>query len=226
MENVNNKKSFVLYCDTYQSIKDFCVEDKAILLDSIFQYSIDKTILQLSPVAGVAFSFIKTTLDRDEIKWERIKTVRKESGSKGGKQRQANIANASFAKQKVASVAVSVNDNVNENVNEINNSYVIFQDDKTIKYVSEKEIRKHAQTILGGYHNIKNIPDENRSQSVNGWFDNFVYWVGQYSLKQIGTSLTNFLNDDWGKEQTLSVFFKTTDSKGEPVDRIGDFLQK
>lgn len=226
MENEIIKKSFVLYCDTYESIKNLSVEDKAILLDSIFQYSIDRTILQMSPVAKMAFGFIKTMLDRDEAKWEKIRESRKEAGSKGGKQRQANVANASFANQNLANVAVSVNDSVNGNVSEINEFFNIRQDDKTTKQITQKEIYQYAQIILKGYYETKNIPVDNRSQLVDSWFDNFTFWVQEYSLNQIAKALTNFLKDEWGINQPLSIFFKQTDSQGEPVDRIGDFLQK
>lgn len=112
----SQKKSFVLYCDIYNSIKDFTIDDKATLLDVMFCYSIDKNVPKMSPIAEVAFSFIKTILDRDEEKWNQIREVRREAGSKGGKQRVANQANATFAlgktkqiKQKQANQAVNVN---------------------------------------------------------------------------------------------------------------------
>jgi len=68
------KKSFVLYTDIYDSIKDFSLEEKGELLDAIFNSQINPDNPQgfQSVAAKTAFSFIKKTLDRDNEKWERI----------------------------------------------------------------------------------------------------------------------------------------------------------
>lgn len=134
----SSKNSFVLYCDIYNSIKEFSIDDKATLLDAIFCYSIGEDIPKMSNIVKVAFSFIKTTLDRDKAKWEQTRTERQIAGSKGGKQRVANQANASFAKQikqKQANqaVSVSVNDSVITNKSKTNlermkNSFSILED--------------------------------------------------------------------------------------------------
>lgn len=115
------KKSFILYSDAYDSIKCLPQVEKGNLLDAIFQYAIEQRELPLEPVTKMAFSFIKSTLERDAQKWEGIRKQRRVAGSKGGKMRVANQANATFAKQikqdqanqaVSANVSVNVNDNV------------------------------------------------------------------------------------------------------------------
>ena len=54
----------------------------------------------------MAFVFIKTALDRDANVWEAKREKRREAGSMGGRQRVANQANATFAKQEQANQAV------------------------------------------------------------------------------------------------------------------------
>lgn len=116
------KKSFILYTDLYTSIKDLKLDEKGKMLDAIFNYAINKKEIKLTPILEMAFSFIKNQLDRDNEKWCEIREKRKQAGSKGGKMRVANQANATFAKQiKQDQANQAVNVNVNANVNVISN---------------------------------------------------------------------------------------------------------
>lgn len=114
----NNKKSFVLYTDTYESIKDLSNEQKGILLNAIFVYAQSHDLIKLDSTTKMAFSFIRQYLDRDEYSWNEKIIKRRLAGSMGGKQRVANQANATFAKQtkqNQTNQAVSANENVNVN---------------------------------------------------------------------------------------------------------------
>ena len=111
------KSSFVLYLD-YRKHLDLIQDDSDFrrLIEAIFAYCEDgEEPSNLSPIATMAFSFIRSNLDRDNIKYESVKEKRKESGRLGGiaraskaKQSVANEANATFAKQNVANEAVNV----------------------------------------------------------------------------------------------------------------------
>ena len=110
------KSSFVLYLD-YRKHLDLIQDDSDFrrLIEAIFAYCEDgEEPSNLSPIATMAFSFIRANLDRDNIKYESVKEKRKESGRLGGiaraskaKQNVANEANAKFAKQNVANEAVN-----------------------------------------------------------------------------------------------------------------------
>jgi hypothetical protein len=78
------RKSFILYCDNHEVIKDLTNEEKGQLLDAIFVYSATNVVLDLSPVVKIAFGFIKQALDRDHKKWEEERRLRQESGRRGG----------------------------------------------------------------------------------------------------------------------------------------------
>lgn len=128
---MNDKKSFVLYCDYREHIKLLSVEDKAALLDAIFAYASGEDV-ELKGAVGMAFSFITSQMDRDAVKWEEKREKLRQNGAKGGLAKARNakqkVANDSNAKQGLANVAVNVNDNVNvnvnDNVNDINNNIV------------------------------------------------------------------------------------------------------
>ena len=56
---MEGKKGFILYIDTYDAIKDLPVDEKAQLLDAIFQYHInpENPVGSLGFGAKMAFNF-------------------------------------------------------------------------------------------------------------------------------------------------------------------------
>lgn len=113
-------KGIVLYKDT-KTIVDMLPDEKAgKLFKAVFAYTTDGTIPKLDEVTAIAFTAIKTYLDRDAEKYERVCEKRRESGSLGGKQKVANakqmLPNDSKSKQNVASVA-NIKRNINRNIN-------------------------------------------------------------------------------------------------------------
>ena len=65
------KESFVLYNSFYEPIRSLSKEDKASLLDAIFQYQINGNIPTLSISANMAFMFIKSQFERDNEKYKK-----------------------------------------------------------------------------------------------------------------------------------------------------------
>lgn len=117
------KSSFVLYLD-YKKHFDLIQDDTDFrrLIEAIFAYCETGTEpFDLSPVALMAFSFIRANLDRDSDKYEAVKEKRKEAGRLGGLAKASNakqmVAKASNAKQTLANVAdtVTVTDTVDCN---------------------------------------------------------------------------------------------------------------
>ena len=85
------KPGIVIYLNIYPSIQKLGFEDKGRLLDAIFQYSLNKKIeVELSPVADMAFGFIKEMLDKDTVKYDSICTRNQLNGLKGGRPRNPN----------------------------------------------------------------------------------------------------------------------------------------
>lgn len=125
LKEINMKISFILYTDVYESIKCLSQEEKGSLLDSIYQYAISDKEVALSSTAKMAFSFIKRSIDRENSKWEKTRKERIRAGRIGGLAKAKNVAylaNATFAKQNLANLAVPVPVNNNKTLN-TENSY-------------------------------------------------------------------------------------------------------
>lgn len=118
---MDEKKSVVLYVEWAKPLASLSLEDKGRIFDAILQYTeTDEAPLLDKPELDMAFAFIRLRLDADAQKWANVKEKRRSAGALGGKQRQANQANATFAKQNKqdqANQAVYVNGNVNVNDN-------------------------------------------------------------------------------------------------------------
>ena len=114
---MNNKKSFILYCDYAKHISYLSDEDAGRLFKALFEFIEEGTQPELPPAAQMAFSFISDQLLRDLEKWESISRKRSEAGKRGAKTTNSRCAhtipaNAAFAASKAAD-NVDVTDNVN-----------------------------------------------------------------------------------------------------------------
>lgn len=156
------KTSFIIYESFYEPIKSLSDEKMGKLFRAIFEYRIKGTT-EVSEDITIAFSFFKNQLDIDTQKYEEVCKKRAISGSTGGKQKVANLANATKCKQKVANLADNDNDNDNEydNVNE--NENVKSKKNKTTRTTS-KEIEEKLPEI------IKNLNlDEEYVELTKSW---------------------------------------------------------
>lgn len=79
------KKSFMLYLDYRQHLALLSDEDRGRLLMALFDYAETKTAPELSGAAGMAFSFIKAQMDRDDAKYEETVEKRRSAGRQGGR---------------------------------------------------------------------------------------------------------------------------------------------
>ena len=78
------KNSFVMYTSYKGSFELLSDTDKGKLMMAIFEYQITRCDPDLTGEVGMAFSFIKQTLDRDYKKWIDVKAKKIEAGRKGG----------------------------------------------------------------------------------------------------------------------------------------------
>jgi len=142
---MKNKKSFILYADYRETFRKLSDEQAGQLIKHIFDYVNGEQPKIKDFVLDIAFTPIKTQLERDFVKWDEIVEKRRLAGKKGGmisgetrskkKQNEANEANAYFAKQNEAkgskrkqneaNEADNVNDTVNDIVNDTVNDNVI-----------------------------------------------------------------------------------------------------
>lgn len=114
-----DKKSFIAYADWIETFEECTDEEAGRLVKHLFRYVNDQNPEPPDRITKMLFLSMKRALKADLKKYDEIKRKRIEAGRKGGKQTQANQANASFDKQTQANQAVSVTDTVTDTVTEI-----------------------------------------------------------------------------------------------------------
>lgn len=123
------KESFVLYVKYLDNIEMLSMEQRGILITALMSYVAGKDIPDMDGMTAMAYSFIKSQIDRDFEKYEETCRKRSESGKLGGrpkskdyeeKQRKAKKANGFSEKQNNPD-----NDNEydSDNENDIKNKY-------------------------------------------------------------------------------------------------------
>lgn len=78
-----DKNSFLIYLDYQEQFELLTDEQAGKLIKAILEYEKTGKILELDGMTKIAFSFIKTQLDRDRKKWQEEKQKRREAGKKG-----------------------------------------------------------------------------------------------------------------------------------------------
>lgn len=85
------------------------------LAKALWQYTATGEQAELSGNEKGCFAMILFTLQQDDAESGNLSEKRRSAGSKGGKQRVANQANATFATNDVANQAIATNKNKNKN---------------------------------------------------------------------------------------------------------------
>lgn len=80
-----DKSSFVLYTGYIEQIEILSREQRGDLLTAIFYYTSGRELPEMDGMTKMAFSFIKTRLDKDGEKYRAIVEKRREAGAKGGR---------------------------------------------------------------------------------------------------------------------------------------------
>jgi hypothetical protein len=125
------KKAFILYLDYWETIRHLNDEQLGALTRMLFEYQKEGILPETSHPVFLAFSFIKTTMDRDMEKWETKAEKSRENGQKGGRpsKNQEGYIETQKTQQVISEpkkpvkgkvsvsdkVSVTVNDTVNEN---------------------------------------------------------------------------------------------------------------
>ena len=80
-----DKSSFLIYLDYEEQFNLLTDEELGQLIRAIIKYEKTKEISQLEGVIKMAFSFIKTQLDRDREKYQAKCEKNRENAKKGGR---------------------------------------------------------------------------------------------------------------------------------------------
>ena len=148
------RETFVFYKDWLNVIRDLPSEVQLEVYQAITEYAIYGNLIELKPLAKVAFGFVKQTIDRDTQKYVSIKEKRKEAGAKGGRPLKTNELEESKKSKSPLNVNVNVNDNVND----------LFQQTNKQAGAHEENPEVEKQTLTA-YEDFKgNLP------ALEAWF--------------------------------------------------------
>lgn len=100
------KNSFVLYHDIREPLKLLSDEERGRLFLALLDYSEFGIMPDYDGSLGMAFAFVRTSIDRDSEAWEAKRQKRADAGRKGGQATQANASIAKQNKQRQANQAV------------------------------------------------------------------------------------------------------------------------
>ena len=119
-----DKTSFVLYTDYLEQIEMLSREQRGDLITAIFYHVSGMEIPELDGMTNMAFSFIRSRLDRDGEKYQSIVEKRREAGKKGGRPSKPNgiedkAKKANGFSEKQTEAKKPDNDNVNDNDSDI-----------------------------------------------------------------------------------------------------------
>ena len=191
-----NKKSFVLYTDSYGLIKQLPNETAGRLFKHIFAYINDENPVSEDLLLNIAFESIKQHLKRDLLKYENKKQQWSEAGKKSAEQRALNKSNELQRNptnvKSVATVStVSVIDSVNVSVSDS----VIVSDsvnDILLKKESKKDIFK------------KPTLDDCKTLFLNKTAFN---WTEKFALSEATIFFNFYESKDWfvGKNKMKSL---------------------
>ena len=116
------KKSFIFNVEWQEILLGYPSEVRLEVYDAIIEYVASGTILELKPMAKMAFSFIKKEIDYNTCKYNDIVAKRSEAGKKAMNKRYnkdaTNLTNDSKSNKCYQDATnLTVNDNVNESPN-------------------------------------------------------------------------------------------------------------
>ena len=136
------KETFLFYADWLNVIRDLPSEVQLEVYQAIAEYAIYDNLIELKPLAKVAFGFIKQTIDRDTQKYISISEKRSEAGKRGGrplKNNQLKESNEKQKKQLLSEKSKKSNCPLNDNVNDNDISFLEKKKQKSDVAVSDLE---------------------------------------------------------------------------------------
>ncbi len=188
----NKKDSFVLYTKYLNQVEKLDVEQRGILFTAILRYAAGESIPDMDSVTEMLWSIIEDQLQIDFEKYQKTCNARKEAGSRGGKarskQKEANQANANFAKQSQANQADSDNECDNDSDNK-----------KTMCKADADALFERLWTLYPNKRGKGQISDANKRHLLDIGFDRMARAIDRYKA--------DLALDDWRKPQNGSTFF-------------------
>lgn len=159
------KKSFIFNVEWQEILLGYPSEVRLEVYDAIIEYVASGIILELKPMAKMAFSFIKKEIDYNTCKYNDIVAKRSEAGKKAMNKRYnkdaTNLTNDSKSNKCYQDATnLTVNDNVNDNVNESPNGDKV---DAFLPEISDKPLKECYEELSANSSWIETVVINKRS---------------------------------------------------------------
>lgn len=214
------RDSFVMYCGYMDQIKLLSMEQRGLLLTCLIEYVSGKELTEMDGMTMMAFSFIKSQIDRDAKKYEEVCQKRSEAGKAGGRPKKANAlsekakkANGFSEKQTKAKKA----DNEYEYDNDLKESNLKVTKEKfkppTVEevraYCLERKNSVDPQTFVDFYEASGWMRGKNKIKDwkacVRTWERGRSQTRPEGTAKRGSNSFNNFAGRDYGDMKNLTV---------------------
>jgi hypothetical protein len=129
------RKSFILYIDSFEVLQHLSDDQLGKLTRLLFKYQIDGSTPEVTDPLFIPFGFIRSSMDRDNEKWEQRADRARTNGTKGGRpkenqegyQETQETQSVILKPKEPVSVSVSVSGSVNASVSENVNESVSYR---------------------------------------------------------------------------------------------------
>jgi hypothetical protein len=188
---METKKSFLLYIDTYDAIKDLPVEEKAQLLDAIFQYHInpENPVGSLGSGAKIAFNFLVSQFKRDLEKYNNVIERNRKNGLKGGRPKTQKTQNNPEKPKKPDSNSDSERDIKTDSASTV----LSVQDTENLQVIdciTSEDISEVAQLFSISEEDVRSVHGQLRDAALKGKLSHLIKdarkTLEQWVKKQIG----------------------------------------
>lgn len=198
MDKKEGKVAFLVYYD-WETLFDTLNsnEEAGELIKALFAFAKRGEIAEFTGALKMAFVFMSQQIERDAEKWEGIRVARSLAGKKGAEQKQANQANATFAKQnkqKQANQAVTVTDDVTvtDYVTD-----VIYRADESANAPKTKRFTKPSLEEVKAYCAERN--NKVNAEKFIDYYESNGWKVGKNSMKDWKAAVRNWEKSNFAK---------------------------
>ncbi|MBS9774738.1 MAG: hypothetical protein KGV59_06240 [Tenacibaculum sp.] len=173
------RDSFVFYKSWLNVIKDLPKDVQLEIYHAIMEYAINGNLVELKPMAKVAFAFIKQDIDRDTEKYISIVERNRENGKKGGRPKTQKTQ-VVIEKPKKAD-----NDNNNSN-NNGDFSNAVLTNPQYLE-VTAMQLKTNTDTIKHYLSKFDKhlIQIGEVKQTEREFKQHFTYWLNKQEIKTI-----------------------------------------
>ena len=213
---LRNKEAFVFYRSWFEAIKDLPAETKVEIYEATIQYGITGSVGTLSPMAKLAFEFIKRDIDRNNKTYEEVKRQRSEAGKKGmktrwGKKSQDNANDNEQSKTNTDTHIITNDNTISQNITDYNKISQNIADDNKVSQTSLKEKenekkrkrnenKKISLSLTPSHSDDTSEREQERNREREGLIFKKLFWLNRKSpQKETQRLIDNYQSQGWKK---------------------------